>query len=129
MLSVLKDCTTSGALPPRIAAMILSSLIPPTLLTVIHGYLRVEVRQRRVDHAELALGEAVPDGDLTGLRDWAPVGAEPVVLDPPLLPPPQAASASVPSRTRVKALRLTGTSLRAPDPGTRLVSKLYRTRP
>jgi hypothetical protein len=39
VLSVENEIATSGALPPRIAAMILSSLTAPTLLTVIHGYL------------------------------------------------------------------------------------------
>ena len=37
MLSAVNDCATSGELPPRMAAMILSSLTPPTTLTVIHG--------------------------------------------------------------------------------------------
>src|SRR3954451_11059659 len=39
VLSAVNDWATSGALPPRIAAMILSSLTPPTTLTVIHGWL------------------------------------------------------------------------------------------
>ena len=38
MLSAEAESATSGALPPRIAAMILSSLIPPTLSTVTFGY-------------------------------------------------------------------------------------------
>ena len=37
-LSALNDCATSGALPPRLAAMILSSLMPPTTLTVTPGF-------------------------------------------------------------------------------------------
>src|SRR6478736_9527573 len=37
VLSAVNDCATSGELPPRMAAMILSSLTPPTTLTVIHG--------------------------------------------------------------------------------------------
>ena len=38
MLSVENDRATSGALPPRIAATILSSLMPPTLLTFTPGF-------------------------------------------------------------------------------------------
>src|SRR6185503_20639874 len=37
-LSKPKDRTASGGLPPLMAARILSSVSPPTLLTVIHGY-------------------------------------------------------------------------------------------
>src|SRR4051812_3148602 len=37
VLSVEKDCATSGALPPRIAATILSSLMPPTVFTFTPG--------------------------------------------------------------------------------------------
>src|SRR3954465_708269 len=40
VLSAVNDCATSGELPPRMAAMILSSLMPPTTLTVIHGCVR-----------------------------------------------------------------------------------------
>src|SRR4051794_33698349 len=37
-LSAEKDWATSGDLPPRLAAMILSSLMPPTTLTLICGF-------------------------------------------------------------------------------------------
>src|SRR3954453_10463592 len=37
VLSAVKDCATSGELPPRMAAMILSSLMPPTTFTVMLG--------------------------------------------------------------------------------------------
>src|SRR3954470_9975591 len=37
-LSAENDCATSGALPPRLAATILSSLMPPTTLTVTPGF-------------------------------------------------------------------------------------------
>src|SRR3954467_13766488 len=40
VLSVENDCAMSGALPPRIAATILSSLIPPTVLTLTPGFAR-----------------------------------------------------------------------------------------
>src|SRR5689334_11797276 len=40
VLSVEKDWATSGALPPRIAATILSSLIPPMVLTLTPGCAR-----------------------------------------------------------------------------------------
>src|SRR3954451_9606674 len=40
VLSVENDCAMSGALPPRIAATILSSLIPPTVLTFTPGCAR-----------------------------------------------------------------------------------------
>ena len=44
MLSELNDCATSGALPPRIAATILSSFVPPTTLTWIPGCLASKSR-------------------------------------------------------------------------------------
>src|SRR3954468_21698717 len=37
-LSAVNDCATSGALPPRLAAMILSSLMPPTTRTFTPGW-------------------------------------------------------------------------------------------
>src|SRR3954468_726623 len=40
VLSVEKDWATSGALPPRIAATILSSLMPPMVLTFTPGCAR-----------------------------------------------------------------------------------------
>ena len=38
LLSAVNDCVTSGAVPPRMAATILSSLIPPTVFTAIAGW-------------------------------------------------------------------------------------------
>jgi len=39
VLSEVNDCATSGAFPPRIAATILSSFVPPITLTWIPGFL------------------------------------------------------------------------------------------
>ena len=55
MLSEEKECATSGALPPRIAATILSSFTPPTTFTRTFGCCLLEVGDDALDHAELAL--------------------------------------------------------------------------
>src|ERR1700749_2135727 len=38
VLSAVNDCATSGALPPRVEAMILSSEMPPTTFTLMLGW-------------------------------------------------------------------------------------------
>ena len=87
---------------------------------MIHGYLVWKSASAEFNTPSSRSVKPFQTVIFTGLRDWAPVAAEPVVLDPPLLPPPQAASASVPSRMRVKALRLTGTS---PERDPRITSR------
>ena len=66
-LSAVNDCATSGALPPRMAAMILSSLTPPTILTVDVGVLRLERRDASLKTFSSALREADPQRDVRGL--------------------------------------------------------------
>src|SRR3954452_4384091 len=111
VLSVENDCAMSGALPPRIAATILSSLIPPTVLTFTPGCARSKPATtplmvfssrwvkptQRVTVAGLSCASApVPPAAV----DAAP-GADELDEDgPPLLPPPHAATTSAAASRR-----------------------------
>ena len=81
VLSALNDCTTSGALPPRIAAMILSSLMPPTVLTLMSGVrasksstaclITPSSRAVKPTQSVMFAGFAAPPTPLLGrCRDW-----------------------------------------------------------
>src|SRR4051794_30731377 len=113
VLSVEKDWATSGALPPRIAATILSSLMPPMVLTFTPGCARsksattplIALSSRAVNptHSVTVAGargfSAVPAG---AGDDDAEVPDEDEDDDDELEPPPHAAATSA-AATSAKA--------------------------
>src|SRR3954453_4529677 len=94
VLSAVKDCATSGELPPRMAAMILSSLMPPTTFTVMLG--------RAWWNASTACWTTPSSGLVSLFRSWIvsglpapppdPLAVWGVLLPPP--PPPQATTSA-----------------------------------
>src|SRR5919201_49546 len=104
VLSAVNDCAASGALPPRIAAMILSSLIPPTLLTVIHGWVAWKAATAWLTTPSSRLVKPFHNVMVTGL--WlAVVPAACVLVDDLSPPPPHAASARAAENAAAAAMR------------------------
>ena len=126
MLSAVNDCATSGELPPRMAAMILSSLTPPTTLTVIHGCDWWKASTACLTTPSSRLVNPFQRVIVTGVRLAAvvPPLALPVVVDLLSPPPPQAPSATAASRADATAIRLIEPSVPAG-----LVRQPYETRP
>src|SRR3954471_8470141 len=105
VLSVENDCAMSGALPPRMAATILSSLIPPTVFTFTPGCARSKPattplmifssRWVKPTHSVTVAGLScasapVPEAAVEVAPDAGALDED----GPPLLPPPQAATTS-----------------------------------
>src|SRR5919197_3317238 len=104
VLSAVNDCATSGALPPRIAPMSLSWLIPPTLLTVIPGWLAWKAGTAWLTTPSSRLVKPFHKVIVTGW--WlVPPFAAVVELLPEPPPPPHAASASVARNAAAAAMR------------------------
>src|SRR3954451_14589686 len=104
VLSALNDCTASGALPPRIAAMILSSLTAPTVLTVIHGCVRWNWSTACLTTPSSRCSKPTQNVIDTGLLLRAAVGPLSLGFSSP--PPPQALTTSAASTTDAIAARL-----------------------
>src|SRR3954452_19266453 len=93
MLSPTFETATSGGLPPRMAAVVLSSLMPPTLLTLIDGcvFWKSAITPLKIFCSRCVNGCQIVI--VTGLLGSNFAGAAPPVeLPPPLSPPPQAPS-------------------------------------
>ena len=58
------ELTTSGALPPRMAAMIWSSFTEPRTVTVTFGWVACVAGDHVLEDAELAGAPAHPDGEV-----------------------------------------------------------------
>src|SRR4051794_527036 len=121
VLSALKDCTASGALPPRIAAMILSSLTAPTVLTVMFGCALWNAATASLTTPSSRCSNPTQNVMVTG--SWLLVALDPPPLDAlSSPPPPHAPSASVTSTIDAVAARLMRPLLRRPEPPGHLVS-------
>src|ERR1700750_1472522 len=105
VLSVENDCAMSGALPPRIEATILSSLMPPTVLTFTPGFARSKsattplmiLSSRAVNptHSVTVAGASGFSAEPAAAVDEAPEDEDDD--PPPLPPPPQPAATSAPA--------------------------------
>src|SRR3954464_15464376 len=91
VLSAVNDCATSGEWPPRIDAMILSSEMPPTTLTLMFGWvcsncLTVSLTTPSSRSVNPTQSVMLPDADLP----LPPAGVpEDAAFWESLLPPPQ----------------------------------------
>src|SRR3954454_18474100 len=93
MLSLTLETATFGALPPRMAATVLSSLMPPTLFTLIAGWVfwKSAITPLKTFCSRCVKGCQIVM--VTGLLGSNCAGAA-VVFAPPLSPPPQAPSSA-----------------------------------
>src|SRR3954451_15176051 len=98
-LSVVNDSATSGALPPRIACTILSSLTPPMLLTVMFGWAlwKSAMTESRTPFSRLV--KPLQSLIVTGLLSSAVAAGVPPPPPPLLSPPPHAARLIVTAST------------------------------
>src|SRR3954451_14731056 len=95
MLSLTFETATSGGFPPRMAATVLSSLIPPTLLTLIAGcvFWKSAITPLKIFCSRWVNGCQIVT--VVGLLGSTLAGALLAVLLPPLSSlPPQAPSAA-----------------------------------
>ncbi len=95
-LSVSNIDATSGGLPAWIAAVSLSAVIAPTLLTVIHGYFLWNFARPAFMTLSSRAVKGLQNVSVTGVLSAAAVSFDDESFEPP---PPQPARASAPRTT------------------------------
>src|SRR3954454_16509548 len=111
-LSAVKDWATSGALPPRLAAMILSSLMPPTTRTFTPGFcfsnpLTVSLKtfsSRSVNPTQsvMSAGSSLAGLEAAGVPALSPPPPPPPV--PPQAPTPNVTSSAVAAAIAIRLI-------------------------
>src|SRR4029453_7622483 len=91
VLSELNECATSGALPPRIAATILSSFVPPITFTLMPAW----VASKSFTTALSVFSSGSTNGVHIVMFAGSTFVGPPDVLDEDLSEPPQALTPSV----------------------------------
>jgi hypothetical protein len=116
VLSVENECATSGELPPRAAAMILSSSTPPRTFTVIFGFFLWKSSVTPLITPSSRSEKPVQSVIVTGLPSYVAAALSP---DESSSPPmhPDAPSATAPATTAMTArLRPPSTPSLRPNP-------------